>query len=179
MIIMTDQTNPNDFNNIRETGQIKGWGIDANPENDPTYPIKKRTDEEQKGYSWERPSQQPEHIEILRSVERPNLTAVFGTSVPPSGLSGKIRRLAFKYSESSYGHWLPLMIADRIGMIEGIIDDIRHGHFPNLFKERGLKADWKHNRNGFIRKVAIAGILSAAIVTIIAPKKKKKKFHLL
>ncbi len=36
--------------------QIKGWGVDADPKNDPTYPMKRRTDAEQKGYAWERPA---------------------------------------------------------------------------------------------------------------------------
>ncbi len=49
---------------------------------------------------------QPVNVEVLHSNERPHLTAVFGTSSPPSGLSGSIRRFAFRYSESSYGHWL-------------------------------------------------------------------------
>jgi hypothetical protein len=60
---------------------IKGWGIDADPLNDPTYPIKARTDEEQEGYTWKRPTQQPRQgVEILRSNERKNMPAVFGTT---------------------------------------------------------------------------------------------------
>ena len=50
--------------------------------------------------------------EVLHSNERPNISAAFGTSTPPSGLSGALRRFAFRYSESSYAHWLPLMLAD-------------------------------------------------------------------
>src|SRR6476661_4521598 len=103
----------------KERTDIKGWGVDADPENDPTYPMKHRTNEEHKGYSWDRPQQQKTDIEVLHSNERNNITAVYGTSVPPSGLSGMIRRFAFKYSESSYGHWLPLVLADRVNMIEG------------------------------------------------------------
>ena len=52
-------------------------------------------------------------------IERPDVTAVFGTSTPPAGLSGMLRRVAFNYSESSYLLWLPLMLADRIGIVEG------------------------------------------------------------
>jgi hypothetical protein len=172
-----DETSPDEFKNVRGTdsSNIKGWGIDADPENDPTYPIKKRTDQEQQGYSWERPELQPVDVEILRSVERPNITAVFGTSTPPSGLSGKIRRLAFKYSESSYGHWLPLMLADRIGIIEGVIDDIKHGHFPNIFAERGWKAEWKYNRKNFMIKTAVCVLISSAVVALLLPKRKRKR----
>lgn len=160
---MTDQTRPEDFRNEREGkyDHIKGWGIDADPANDPTYPMKRRTDEEIRGYTWERPEQQPVNMEVLHSVERPNVTAVFGTSVPPSGLSGKIRREAFKYSENSYGHWLPLVLADRIGEVEGIIDDLKKGHIPNIFAEKGMKSEWKYNRKNFILKTA--AVTAAAV----------------
>lgn len=161
----TDETSPADFKNIRgaDYSHIKGWGIDANPGNDPTYPMKNRTDEEQNGYTWERPPQQPVDLEVLRSVERPNITAVFGTSMPPSSLSGKLRRYAFKFSESSYGHWLPLVLADRVNVYEGLIDDLRHGHIPNYFAERGWTAEWKYNREELVKK-AVTGVLIASVV---------------
>ena len=165
----TDETRPEDFRNERggDHSHIKGWGIDADPKNDPTYPMKERTDEEIEGYSWERPPQQSVNIEVLRSVERPNITAVFGTSVPPSGLSGMIRRAAFKKSESSYGRWLPLVLADRIGVFEGMLDDLRHGIFPNTFAERGWKAEWKYDRKGFLIKSAATVGVAAGIATAL------------
>jgi hypothetical protein len=144
--------------------QVKGWAVDADPSNDPTYPIKKRTNGEHAGYSWERPTQQPVEVEVLHSNERPNVSAVFGTSTPPAGLSGLLRRLAFKYSESSYGHWLPLMLADRIGVVEGILGDLRHGHVPNIFAELGWKAEWKHNRRDLLlRNLLRVGLVAGAI----------------
>ena len=151
--------------------QIKGWGVDANPKNDPTYPMKHRTDAEQEGYSWERPPQQFVDVEVLRSIERPNVSAVFGTSTPPSGLSGMIRRFAFKYSESSYGHWLPLLLADRVNVVEGIIDDLKRGHIPNIFAERGIKAEWKHNKKGLATKVLVGVVVTTAIVALLTRKK--------
>src|SRR5690606_865842 len=164
----TDETKPEEFRNVRggDHSHIKGWGIDADPKNDPTYPMKERTDEEIEGYSWGRPEQQPENIEILRSVERPNTTAVFGTSAPPKGLSGMIRRAAYKKSESSYGRWLPLVLADRIGVYEGILEDITHGIFPNTFSERGWKAEWKYNRKGFLIKSAATAGVVAGLATV-------------
>ncbi len=103
----------------KDYSHIKGWGVDADPKNDPTYPIKLRTNDEQNGYTWERPTQQPVTTEVLHSNERPNVTAVFGTPLPPNRLSGKIRRYAFRFSENSYGHWLPLLLADRVDEVEG------------------------------------------------------------
>jgi hypothetical protein len=154
---------------------IKGWGIDADIKNDPTYPMKNRTDEEQLGYSWERPEQQPESVELLVSNERKNLPAVFGTTLPPTGLSGAIRRFAFKYSESDYAHWLPLMLADRIGVVEGIVDDLSRGHIPNIFKEKGWGAELRYNRKNFILKAAATVAVTAAITAILLSKRKKDK----
>src|SRR5687768_8032920 len=85
---------------------IPGWGMDADPENDPTYPMKHATGADHERLNYERPPQQPINTEVLHSIERPGITRVFGTSTPPKGLSGSIRRFAFRYSESSYAHWV-------------------------------------------------------------------------
>lgn len=157
---------------------IKGWGVDADPENEPTYPIKKYNGDDHKRLDWERPALQSETVEILKSVEHPRMPAVFGTTFPPSGLSGALRRYAFKYDESEYGHWLNLLLADRINVVEGVIDDIRHGHFPNIFSEKGMKADWKYNRQELVTKVVIATAVVTAVCLLSSQKKKKSKAHL-
>lgn len=151
---------------------IKGWGIDADPENEPTYPMKHYTGDDHKRLDWERPPLQKPTVEVLHSNERPNLTAAFGTASPPSGLSGQIRRFAFRYSESSYRHWLPLVLADRVNAIEGIIDDLKRGHVPNIFAERGWGAEWKYNRTGFIKKVAVTALVATAVIAFLSRRKK-------
>ena len=168
----TDETNAAEFHrpDSEKYKHIKGWGIDADPKNDPTYPMKHRTDDEHKGYSWERPPQQPVDIEILKSVERPNITAVFGTSTPPSGLSGMIRRQAYKKSESSYGRWLPLVLADRIGVYEGIVEDLSHGKIPNVIKERGWDSEWRYNRKNFVLKAAAVAAVTAVVVGVLVSR---------
>ena len=163
-----------------DPSQVKGWGVDADHGNDPTYPMKRRNDGEHEGYSWERPAQQPAEVEVLHSNERPNLSAAFGTSTPPAGLSGMIRRFAFKYSESSCGHWLPLMLADRVGVVEGYLEDLSRGHVPNVFAERGWKAEWKHNRTGLVTRVAAGAVLATAAVVLLSrgrdePKPKRRR----
>ena len=156
----------------KDYAHIPGWGIDADSKNDPTYPIKHRTDVEQLGYTWDRPSQQPVDIEILKSNERPNVSAVFGTSVPPSGLSGQIRRFAFRFSESEYGHWLPLLIADRVNVVEGVIDDLKQSRIPNIFAEKGMKADWKYNRQGLLKQALIGVVVTTAVFALLSRKKR-------
>jgi len=159
-------------NTTKDYSHIKGWGIDADPKNDPTYPMRKRASDDHGGYDWERPAQQPIDIEVLHSIERPNVTAVFGTSKPPSGLSGMIRRYAFQYGEGSFAHWLPLLLADRVDVVEGIVDDLMHGHIPNIFEERGGKAEWKFNRKGMLQKVAIGAAITTSVVFLLARKSK-------
>jgi hypothetical protein len=155
--------------------QLPGWNIDNDPENDPTYPMRTRTPDDHKGYSWERPTQQPITIEVLHSIERPNITAVFGTSVPPNGLSGVIRRFAFKYSESSYLHWLPLLLADRVNVVEGVLADLAHGQVPNIFAEKGYPVEWKYDRKGLIIKLATAAAIAGGVVVLLSSKGKGGK----
>ena len=151
--------------------QIKGWGVDADPKNDPTYPMKRRTDAEQRGYTYERPPQQPVTVEVLHSNERPNVTAVFGTVSPPAGLSGNLRRYAFKYSESDYRHWLPLMLADRVGEVEGILEDFGRGHVPNIPGELGWRAEWKHNRRSLLTRIAVGIVLASVAISSLRDRK--------
>jgi hypothetical protein len=160
-------------NNI-DYKQIPGWGMDADPENEPTYPMKNYTGDDHNRINYDRSVQQPEEVEILMSNERPAITRVFGTSVPPSGLSGLIRRYAFKHSEDRYRHWIPLILADRINVFEGVLEDLAHGHFPNIAAERGWKVEWKHNPKGMAIKVAT--ITAIGVVLYLSLNRKNKKF---
>lgn len=159
---------------INEHSHIKGWAIDADPDNEPTYPMKKYTGDDHNRTDYQRPAQQPGSVEILQSNERPSISAVYGTSSPPSGLSGMIRRYAFRYSEGSWGHWLPLILADRVNAWEGIIDDLKKGYVPNIFKERGWAAEWKYNRKAVVQKVAIGAAVTAAVVAFLVIRNKNK-----
>jgi hypothetical protein len=156
---------------------IKGWGVDANKENDPTYPMKYRSNEEHAGYSWERPTLQDVNVEVLHSTERPNISAVFGTTVPPKGLSGMIRRFAFRYSENQYRHWLPLILADRVNVFEGILSDIFKGHLPDIAKEKGLKVLWKYRPGTFMQRVATRLLAVTAVFAFAFRKRLNFQKH--
>jgi len=162
---------------VKEHSEIKGWGTDIDPKNDPTYPMKSRTDEEQKGYTWQRPVQQQQTVEILRSVERPNLSAVFGTSTPPKGLSGVVRRFAYKYSEGSFAHWIPLLVADRIDVVEGIIEDISKGKFPNTFAEKGGKARWKFDKLSLLRNWSLTLLVITGVTGFLFRRRIKSNLE--
>ncbi|MET7257154.1 hypothetical protein [Dyadobacter fermentans] len=152
---------------------IHGWGIDADPLDVPSYPMKHRTENDNKGMIWERPAQQAQLVEILHSNERPTASAVFGSANPPAGLSGKLRRFAFKFSESTWTHWLALLVADRVNMIEGIGQDLKSGHIPDLFTEHGGRSELKYNKAGLIKKVA-AGFAVATLVIVFNKIRSRK-----
>jgi hypothetical protein len=148
--------------NIVDTSTIPGWGIDADPENDPTFPMRHSEDLQTRGLTWERPAEQHPDVEILQSIEHNRLPAVVGTSTPPTGLSGAIRRVAFRRSESDWWHWLLLMGADRLNVVEGVAQDLGRGKVPNIFGEMGGRAEWRHNKTGLAKKtgviLALAGV---------------------
>ena len=155
---------------------IPGWGIDANPDNDPTYPMKNRNGDDYQRIHYQKVVQQPLIDGVFQSIERPEMTRVFGTSTPATGLSGKIREYAYKFSEADARHWMTLLMADRVNAIEGIVDDLKHGIVPNFFEERGWTAEFRYNRPAAMRKVAIAGAaIGVAAIAIILLQKGKNK----
>jgi hypothetical protein len=70
------------------------------------------------GAHWIEPEPQPRHGR--RSVRRglKDMTPVFGTSSPSRGASGALRGLAYRVPEHEAKHWLMLMAADRIDVLE-------------------------------------------------------------
>jgi len=138
---------------------VVGWGVDADPRNDPTYPYRDRSADMGLRQNWEPPTPQESHVEILQSVEYVRRPAVFGTSNPPVGISGVVRRAAFRWSESNWLHWLLLMGADRMNVVEGLVVDVAHGKIPNIPAEMGARAEWRYNRVGFVTKsAAVLGV---------------------
>lgn len=149
-------------NALVDTSTIPGWGVDADPENNPTYPMR-HVEDQTRGLTWERPAQQRPTVEILQSIEHNRRPAVVGTSTPPSGLSGMIRRYAFRRSESDWWHWLLLMGADRLNVVEGVVEDLASGRVPNIPVELGIRSELRHNQNGFAKKVGVGLLVGAAI----------------
>jgi hypothetical protein len=142
----------------RDMRHIAGWGADLDRKNRPAVPME-RTPPRLPGGPVGTPSQQPQHMEILVSPERPHITPLFGTSVPPQGLSGMLRRAAFKLTENDVRHFMLLLMADRINVVEGLGQDLLDGKVPNILAEMGIKAEWQHNRAGLIRKVALGAAI--------------------
>jgi hypothetical protein len=153
--------------------KISGWGVDADPDNDPTYPIRDTSRDPGLTRMWERPPVQEPGVEILQSIEHIRQPAVVGTSTPPSWLSGIVRRQAFRWSESNWLHWLLLLGADRINMVEGIVQDLGRGKIPNIPAEMGIRAEWKYNKRGLAKKVGIALVLGAALTALVRSRRRE------
>ena len=151
-----EHTDPIEHQKHGDLSHIPGWGADVDMADRPGVPME-RTPPRLPNLHWETPSaQRPRaHHRIHHSTERPGLTPVFGTSVAPSGLSGKMRDVAFRYSENDLRHWLILLAADRVNVGEGLLSDLAHGHVPNIFAEMGLASEWRYNRKNFIRKTVV------------------------
>jgi len=155
---------------LDNTGHIHGWGADSDPSMRPAVPME-RTPPRLTNVHWTEPEQQEQTVKIHHSTERPGITPVFGTSTPPSGVSGRMRDMAFKYSENDLRHWLMLLGADRVNVVEGIVSDLAQGHVPNLWKEMGMASEWKYNRQGFIKK---AVIVSAVVGTVMLMRRRRR-----
>src|SRR5918997_6483835 len=94
--------------------RIPGWGADLDPADRPSVP-RLQFQPDLTGAHWEYPERQPEEYPRERSIEHAGLTPAFGTTCPPRGLSGAIRRFSYaKYSEGRAAHWLLLILADRV-----------------------------------------------------------------
>jgi hypothetical protein len=116
-----------------------------------------------KRLNYERHQQQRHDQEVPHSNERSSVSAVSGASAPLTRLGGFIRRIAIRYSESSWGHWFPLIFADKANVWEGFLRNFRKSRGTNKSAERGLKAEWKNNRTAFVTKTAVKVVVAAAV----------------
>ena len=156
-----------------DTSTIPGWGVDADPANNPTYPYRDRSKDDHSG-TWKRPLQQQTQVEILQSIEHKQRPAVVGTSMPPSGLSGVLRRAAFRKSESNLLHWILLLAADRINVVEGMARDFRRGRQSSVPAESGVQPDWRLDKRGLAMKAAVV-VGAIAILGIVVAKTKDSR----
>jgi hypothetical protein len=149
-----------------ELAHIEGWGADLDRKNRPAVPMERMPARFIHPHEGKLP-QQPENVEVLVSTERPGITPIFGTAQPPQGLSGMIRRAAYKWAENDLRRWLLLLAADRVNVVEGIGEDLAHGKVPNVLAEMGIKAEWQHNKKGLVTKAALATAVVGATIYLM------------
>lgn len=101
---------------VPEGRRVHGRGIDVASEARPGVP-RERPPWPDPGAYWSRPEQQ-RGVQPLARSGIPGATAVFGTAVPARGLSGALRRLAYRIPEHRASRWIVLMAADRVDVLE-------------------------------------------------------------
>jgi hypothetical protein len=130
--------------------QVNGWGADLDPANRPSFPKELPSDVQTvrgEVTSWQKP-----RTRIHVSNEHPNLTPVFGESVPPQGLSGRLRDYAFQYGEASNRHWMTLMLADRVLVVESLVTGLFTGKPDNYIREKGWSAKLKYRSSNTLQQ---------------------------
>jgi hypothetical protein len=132
--------------------RIPGWGVDLDPKDRPSVPkLQYRPDAT--GAHWDFPERQPEKWPRERSIEHKFLTPVFGTACPPKGISGLIRKAAYrKYSEGRAAHWLLLIAADRVDAWESHVRSFLTLHPDNPVTETGVLSEF--SRHGLSSRLA-------------------------
>ena len=125
--------------------RIPGWGADLDPSDRPSVPkLQYRPDGT--GARWDFPERQPELAPRERSIEHKFLPPVFGTSCPPKGLSGVLRKLAYaRYSEARAAHWLILLAADRVDSVESNLRSFATLRPDNPVTETGVLSEFSHH----------------------------------
>jgi hypothetical protein len=125
--------------------RIPGWGADLDPRDRPAVP-QERFDPQLSGAHWEFPERQAEKWPRERSIEHKFLTPVFGTSCPPKGLSGVIRKYAYaRYSEGRAAHWLLLIAADRVDTVGSTLRSFLTLRPDNPITETGVLSEFSHH----------------------------------
>jgi hypothetical protein len=125
--------------------RIPGWGVDLDPRDRPSVP-EEWLQPTSTGAHWEFPERQPERWPRERSIEHKFLTPVFGTSCPPKGLSGRMRRFAYwRFSEARSAHWLLLLAADRVDAAESHLRSLLTLHPDNPITETGVRSELSHH----------------------------------
>ncbi|MGU3587358.1 hypothetical protein ACLBYD_29965 [Rhodococcus sp. C26F] len=136
----SSRANPDDLR-----ARIPGWGVDLDPKDRPAVP-KERFAPESTGAHWDFPERQEEKWPRERSVEHAFLPPVFGTSCPPKGLSGIVRKYAYRrFSEGRAAHWLLLLGADRIDAVESHVKSLASRRPDNPVTETGIRSEFTHS----------------------------------
>lgn len=148
--------------------RIPGWGVDLDPRDRPVVP-KLQPPTHMTGAHWESPEPQPEERPRERSIEHAFLTPVFGTTCPPKGISGRMRKAAYaRYSEGRAAHWLLLLAADRVDAWESHLRSLATLRPDNPLTETGVLSEFSHHgiasRIGRKRADAVHHLLDPVIV---------------
>ncbi|MDI3286042.1 hypothetical protein [Polyangium sp. 15x6] len=71
---------------------------------------------------WIQPEQQPldEAARTRPEMETTRKTPIFSTALPPRGLSGKLRLIAYTIPDHRVRHWMLCIVADRVDEVQAL-----------------------------------------------------------
>jgi hypothetical protein len=98
-----------------QSGKVEA--ADADPRRRPGVPMEHAPKPAGNSH-WVSPPKQVENTEILKEPSRRAMSATFGSANPPKGLSGVIRRAAYRIPDYEAKRWLMLIFADRVDVLE-------------------------------------------------------------
>jgi len=125
---------------------IKGWGSDLDPRRRPGVPMEELPHPRFGAQIPIEPQKSAEPV-IHAHGGLPKMPPVYGTAIPPKGLSGVLRKVAYGYPDHWVRHWMVLLLADRVDV-------------------------WEHRlRRGLPVAVGIAAILAVGSLTLKALKR--------
>jgi hypothetical protein len=105
------------------SSQMIGWGTDARMEDRPGVPMEFVPPHPVGQPHWSEP--EPQGVSRPSVMDRRRgLTPVYGTAVPLRGLSGLLRRLAYRRPTYRTGRWMTLMLADRVDVLEHTVGPV-------------------------------------------------------
>jgi hypothetical protein len=125
---------------------IKGWGVDLDPKRRPGVPMEALPQPVPGAQTPVEPQRADEPV-IHKHGGLSKMPPVYGTAVPPKGLSGVLRKVAYGYPDHWVRHWMVLLLADRVDV-------------------------WEHRlRRGLPAAVGVAAVLAVGGLTFKALKR--------
>ncbi|MGK4007997.1 hypothetical protein WMF31_35600 [Sorangium sp. So ce1036] len=107
------------------------WGADLCPEDRPGVP-REAPPHLLPDAHWIEPARQPIEGRVITHPGLARPTPVFSTALPPRGVRGALRRVAYAIPDHRLSHWLVLGLADRLDVIASL---------PLRLKRRARRAD--------------------------------------
>lgn len=107
-----------DMSTIERSRPADHDAVDADPENRPGVPMELEPPRPAGHAHWSEPDRQADTGDVLKRKGLEEMTPVFGTAVPPRGVSGLMRRAAYDIPEHFTSHWFMLLLADRVDVME-------------------------------------------------------------
>ena len=97
---------------------IPGYGVDADPSRRPGVPQYQKPLRPHPNAKYPPPVQESEVKQLMHGRPHKDYPPVWGTAQPPSGVAGAIRKLAYSWPDHRPKHWVALLFADRVDVLE-------------------------------------------------------------